>query len=123
MATTDATTTAVPAGPWIELGAPLDVDFAPARAWTERLAPGEERPAHTHRRPWLTVVVSGGRGRSTLADGTATEVELTTGQVKINTLDGGPFRHSMRNIGDTEIVMVGIQLDPPAASGREEQRR
>jgi beta-alanine degradation protein BauB len=102
------------AGPWDELGAPLDLaadgEFDRIRAWTERIGPGEERPAHTHRVPWLTVVVSGGRGRSTLADGTVQEVELTTGQVKLNDLAGGPYRHSMRNVGDTEIVMIGIQL-------------
>jgi hypothetical protein len=101
-------------GPWEELGAPLEVQvsgtFSGVRAWTERLAPGEERPAHTHRIPWLTVVVSGGRARSTSADGTVTDVELTTGQVKFNNLESGPFRHSMRNVGDSTIVMIGIQL-------------
>lgn len=102
------------AGPWEELGAPLDLAadgrFERIRAWTERIGPGEERPAHTHRIPWLTVVVSGGRGRSMFSDGTCKEVELTAGEVKLNDLADGPYRHRMRNIGDTEIVMIGIQL-------------
>lgn len=105
-------------GPWEEIGTPLVVDTSLAKAWVERIPAGATRPLHTHRDPWLTVVISGGRADVLGPDGQRLDtVELTTGQVKLNALPNGrPVRHAMHNTGDSELVLVAVQL-PSQAGG------
>jgi mannose-6-phosphate isomerase-like protein (cupin superfamily) len=112
----------VPSGPWEELGVDLVVDEDQAQSWVERLGPQEERPFHTHRVPWLTIVVSGGRAVSTdHLTGEQTPVELRTGEVKFNPLpEGESTRHALRNVGDTELVLVAVQLSPAPTSPAKE---
>ncbi|MBC9725833.1 hypothetical protein [Streptomyces sp. TRM68367] len=110
-------------GPWEEIGTPLVVDTPHARVWVERIPAGATRPLHTHRVPWLTVVVNGGQADILGPDGHRTgTVELASGQVKLNPLPDGPVRHAMHNTGDGELVLVAIQL--PDATGElvEEQK-
>ena len=99
-------------GPWKELGAELEVDTRDARSWVERIPRGESRPFHTHHRPWLTIVVSGGSAQVSDAEGGEPEdVELVTGTVKFNPLPaGGSVRHALRNTGDTDLVLVAVEL-------------
>ena len=103
------------AGPWAELGTPLLVAEPGVRAWVEVVPPGEERPAHTHRHPWVTVVVSGAAGESYGADGELIGTNtLTTGQVVWNGADKLPFTHHVRNTSDRTLVMVAVELRPPS---------
>ncbi|TDC78868.1 FAD-dependent monooxygenase [Streptomyces hainanensis] len=99
-------------GPWVELGAALEVDAPGARSWVERIPRGEARPLHTHRRPWLTIVVSGGTAQvSGVDDAEPEDVELVTGTVKFNPLPAeGSIRHALRNTGDTDLVLVAVEL-------------
>jgi hypothetical protein len=55
--------------PWQELGTDLLVNEPHVRCWIETVPPGEQRPAHTHRHPWVTIVLSGAHGDSFDADG------------------------------------------------------
>ena len=112
---TNNQTDTAPAGPWHELGLDLVVDRPQVRSWVEYLPIGATRPFHTHRAPWLTVVVSGGRAMVLRSDGAGEELELRTGEVKFNPLaDGEPVRHALRNIGDTDLTLVAVQLDAEA---------
>ncbi|MEV7342863.1 hypothetical protein [Streptomyces sp. NPDC093544] len=107
---------ALPAGPWEELLTPLCLDTPLVKAWVEKVPPGGSRPLHTHRKPWTTVVLHGAKVRSVGADGKVIrEGELPDGIVLYNPADQ-PLCHQMFNTGDTELVMIGIQLEfaPPA---------
>ena len=99
-------------GPWDELGVDLVVDEPRLRGWVEHLPVGASRPAHTHRRPWVTVVVRGGSAEVTDERGARTALDLSTGQVRFNPLDRGtPIRHALRNTGDTDLLLVAIELE------------
>ncbi|GGN59965.1 hypothetical protein GCM10011579_024650 [Streptomyces albiflavescens] len=111
-----------PAGPWEELGAPLCLDTPLVKAWVEQVPPGGTRPLHTHRKPWATVVLSGAKVRSLGADGEVIrEGELPSGVVLFNPAEQ-PLCHQMHNVGETELVMVGLQLEygPPTEAPQED---
>ncbi|WP_052848003.1 cupin domain-containing protein [Streptomyces avicenniae] len=96
--------------PWEELGAALVVDEPGVKCWIETVPPGEARPLHTHRHPWVTVVLSGAHGESLDEHGgVIKKVALETGQVLFN--DGAqlPMRHRVRNLSDRTLVMVAIE--------------
>ncbi|MDT0309592.1 hypothetical protein RM780_21905 [Streptomyces sp. DSM 44917] len=108
--------------PWRELGAEPHVDTPAVTCWVESIPRGETRPFHTHDTPWLTVVVSGGRAQVlTPGGGEPEEVELVTGTVKYNALPpSGRVRHALRNTGETDLLVVAVQLDllPPGGPDR-----
>ena len=97
--------------PWVELGTRLVVDEDYVKCWVETVPPGERRPAHTHRHPWVTVVLSGASGESRDEHGELIkEVTLETGQVLLNGPDRLPLRHFVHNLSDRTLVMVAIEL-------------
>ena len=96
--------------PWEAVGARLVVDEPTVKCWIEEVAPGESRPPHTHRHPWLTVVLAGADGESRTPDGTliaaGTAVE---GPVHFNR-QRLPFSHCMTNTSDRPLKLVAIEL-------------
>ena len=97
--------------PWEDLGVELLVDQPGVRCWIEVVPPGEQRPAHTHRHPWVTVVLSGARGESFTPEGELIKAgELTTGQIVYNDASRLPFRHYTRNTSDRTLIMVAVEL-------------
>ncbi|NYI04295.1 hypothetical protein [Allostreptomyces psammosilenae] len=97
--------------PWDELGVPLMVDERQVKSWREVIRPGETHPTHTHRHPWITVVVSGGTGESWTGDGVLVGVgSLPTGLTRYNGEDLLPRRHFVRNTGGDEVVFVAVEL-------------
>ncbi|WP_035847359.1 cupin domain-containing protein [Kitasatospora azatica] len=102
--------------PWVELGTELLVDQPGLKCWMETVRPGETRPAHTHRHPWVTVVLSGAAGNSLGPDGEVlSKGELTTGQVVFNSGEGLPIRHAVHNTSDRTLVTVAIEIAGPWA--------
>lgn len=100
-----------PSEPWEELGAELLIDEEHVKCWVEVVPPGETRPAHTHRNPWVTVVLSGAHGRSLDEDGELIKVvTLETGQVVYNRGDELPMRHYVHNLSDRTLVMAAVEL-------------
>ncbi|MCD9878933.1 hypothetical protein [Streptomyces guryensis] len=102
--------------PWEAVGARLVVDEPAVKCWIEEVLPGESRPPHTHRHPWITVVLSGADGESRTPDGTliaaGTAVE---GTVRFNQPQL-PFSHCMTNTSDRLLKLVAIELrTAPAA--------
>jgi oxalate decarboxylase/phosphoglucose isomerase-like protein (cupin superfamily) len=109
--------------PWQELGTDLLVNEPHVRCWIETVPPGEQRPAHTHRHPWVTIVLSGAHGDSFDADGRLIKSSrLETGQVIFNPPDRLPYRHFVRNTSQDTLVMVAIEIRDDA-SRHEEQHR
>lgn len=106
----------MPLEPWQELGTDLLIDEEHVKCWVETVSPGEQRPAHTHRHPWVTVVLSGAHGESLDEHGELIKaVTLETGQVVHNRGESLPMRHYVRNLSDRTLVMVAIELRTPAA--------
>jgi hypothetical protein len=97
--------------PWEDLDTELVINTDEVKAWIETVPPGGQRPAHTHRHPWVTVVLSGARGESLDADGNLIKnVAMETGQIVHNTGENLPMRHYVRNLDDHALVMVAIEL-------------
>ncbi|WP_165956027.1 cupin domain-containing protein [Streptomyces hainanensis] len=96
--------------PWQELGTALVVDEPGVRAWIETVPPGQDRPLHTHRHPWVTVVLNGASGESLDEHGDVIrKVALETGQVLYHDAADLPLRHRVRNLSDQTLVMVAIE--------------
>jgi len=107
--------------PWEELGAELIIDEPGVKSWIETVPPGQRRPLHTHRHPWVTVVLSGAAGESRDARGELIKTSaVETGQVLFNRPDPNPMRHCMHNTSDRTLVMVAVELRSPDV---EEEKR
>lgn len=105
--------------PWEELGTELVVDEEYVKCWVETVPPGERRPAHTHRYPWVTVVLSGASGESRTEEHEVIKaVTLETGQVLLNGPDRLPMRHYVENLSDRTLVMVAVELRGPRREGQ-----
>ncbi|NYI04912.1 hypothetical protein [Allostreptomyces psammosilenae] len=108
------------AEPWEELHAPLLVDEPHLKVWLEVVKPGETHPAHTHRHPWVTVVISGGSGESWTSDGELIMAgTLPTGHVQYNGPEILPRRHYVKNTGETEVRMIAVEMRDPASPGEQ----
>ncbi|WP_165914319.1 cupin domain-containing protein [Streptomyces sp. AcE210] len=82
----------------------------------ETVPPGEQRPAHTHRHPWVTVVLAGAHGESSDEGGELIKtVTLETGQAVHNRGESLPMRHNVHNLSDQTLVMFAIELRTPTA--------
>jgi beta-alanine degradation protein BauB len=81
------------------------------RVWTEAIAPGHQQNVHTHRTPYLSVMVTGGRAQVLTADGEVLyDVDRPAGAATWFGPDGLPVTHTLRNIGDTEIRVVVVEV-------------
>jgi len=99
--------------PWIDLGTELVIDQDTVKCWIETVPPGAQRPVHTHRHPWVTVVLAGAAGESLGPDGTVlSRSTVQTGQVSYNGRERIPLQHCVRNTSDSTLIMVAIELRP-----------
>ncbi|MGF1428112.1 hypothetical protein [Kitasatospora sp. LaBMicrA B282] len=106
------------AEPWQELETELVVDQPFVKVWVERVPPGGSRPAHTHRHPWVSIVVSGAEGESRSPDGELlAKGAVSTGDVRFNGPDRLPFSHYLTNTSDRTLVMVAVELRMPEPTG------
>lgn len=94
-----------------QLGEELVLDAAPARVWRDRVRPGETQRLHTHRRPYLAVVVSGSAGRTEDAEGNVlTTPHFSRGDVHFFDESQLPVTHTLRNTGSEDIEVVIVEL-------------
>jgi hypothetical protein len=110
--------------PWVALGTELLVDLPGVKCWQERVEPGQSRPLHTHRHPWVTVVVAGAEGESKDAEGKVlVSGRVAAGTVRYNDVSILPFTHSLTNTSGETLVMVAVELrEPPATPGSSDGR-
>ena len=67
--------------------------------------PGDKEAMHSHS-PFVIYVVSGGKYRSTSADGKSTDIEVNSGDVVWR----DAVTHSVENIGTTEIHAILVEI-------------
>jgi hypothetical protein len=81
------------------------------RVWEDVVAPGAEQPVHTHRSPYLSVMVTDAHAQVVGADGTVLyEVERAAGDTTWFGPDRVPVTHTLRNVGDAEIRVVIVEV-------------
>jgi hypothetical protein len=82
------------------------------RVWDDRAGPGETKHLHVHRRPYITVIITGERGETVGEDGNAQRRfdGLTPGEAHYVGPDELPAVHAMRNTGSTELAVLIIEL-------------
>jgi hypothetical protein len=71
------------------------------RVWDDRARPGEKKPLHVHRRPYVTVVVDGARAENIAEDGSVLRQfdELKPGQAHYVGPVELPLVHALHNTG------------------------
>ena len=93
------------------LGTRLILENNQIRVWEHRVAKGSTGRAHTHRRPYLSVVVRGTTGDTIGPNGELLEkFELQPGNVFWYGPDHLPETHALRNTGEEDVVIVTIEL-------------
>jgi beta-alanine degradation protein BauB len=101
--------------PWESLGVPLLVDRPDVKCWMEVVEPGETRPVHTHRHPWVTVVLEGAAGDLLAPDGSLIQAGRScSGDVGYHGAQELPASHCVRNTSDRRFVAVAVELRNPA---------
>lgn len=101
------------------LGERLLLANARVRVWRDAVAPGAEQPLHTHRRPYLSIVVRGGDGVVVNdAGSTLYELHRAAGDATYFGPDRLPVTHSLRNTGESPLEIVVVELlDASAPDG------
>lgn len=93
------------------LGTSILLENARVRVWEHRVAPGQTGHLHTHRRPYLSVVVRGSAGDTLDAAGEVIDhFVLAPGTPLWYCADDLPETHALRNTGEDEILIVTTEL-------------
>ena len=81
------------------------------RVWLDVVEPGGEQPVHTHRTPYLSIMLTAARAQVVDADGTVLyDVERSPGDATWFGSDRVPVTHTLRNIGDAEIRVAIVEV-------------
>ena len=86
------------------------LDNDQVRIYEATIKVGEKTPEHSHPADEATYVLSGGKIKHTLPDGTTTVEERKTGELRWRT---APVTHVAENVGDTELRFLIIELKKP----------
>jgi hypothetical protein len=94
-----------------KLGSRVLLDNSLVRVWDDRVPVATTQHLHTHRRPYLAVVVNGESAETVDAEGAVLRIlELTPGETYFFGPDDLPVTHALRNTGASEIAVVIIEL-------------
>lgn len=81
------------------------------RVWEDVVAPGADQPVHTHRTPYLSVMLTAARGQVVDPAGVVLyDVERAPGDCTWFGADRVPVTHTLRNLGDAHIRVVVIEV-------------
>ena len=82
-----------------------------ARVWHIRLQPGERLGFHRHVLDYFWSVLTPGRARAHMDDGSTVEHTYTPGETRHETHVAGHFKvHDLENIGDKELVFMTVEF-------------
>ena len=94
-----------------KLGARVLLENDWVRVWDDRVSPGATQDMHTHRRPYLAVVVEGQTGETLDIEGQVMRTfQFTPGETFFFGPEILPVTHALRNTGQNEISVVIIEL-------------
>jgi quercetin dioxygenase-like cupin family protein len=81
------------------------------RIWEIRLKPGERFGFHRHVLDYFWSVVTSGRARAHLDDGSTVEHTYTAGETRHEVHARGHYKvHDLENIGDTELIFTTVEF-------------
>jgi mannose-6-phosphate isomerase-like protein (cupin superfamily) len=81
------------------------------RVWQIRLKPGERFGFHRHVLDYFWSVLTSGRARAHLDDGSTVEHTYTAGETRHETHAGGHSKvHDLENTGDTELIFTTVEF-------------
>ena len=82
------------------------------RVWKDFASPGETKPLHVHRLPYITVVIAGDEADNLGEDGSLLRrfEGLTPGQAHYVGPKDLPAIHALRNTGSSEVTVLIIEL-------------
>lgn len=84
------------------------------RVWEDVVAPGTEQPVHTHRSPYVSVMLQDVHAQVLDADGNPLyDVDRRAGEATWFGPERVPVTHTLRNLGDTEVRVVIVELLSP----------
>ena len=86
------------------------LDNDQVRIYEATIKVGEKTPEHSHPADEASYVLSGGKIKLTLPNGTTRTVERKTGEVRWRS---APETHVAENVGDTELRFLIIQPKKP----------
>ena len=86
------------------------LDNDQVRIFEATIKVGEKTPEHSHPADEATYVLSGGKIKLTLPNGTTSIEERKTGELSWRT---APVTHVAENVGDTELRFLIIELKKP----------
>jgi hypothetical protein len=93
------------------VGTELVSESERVRVWMIRLAPGERIAFHRHVLDYFWTVVTTGRGRQHLHDGTTIDKTYLAGETRHETYQSGEYKiHDLENIGDAELVFTTVEF-------------
>jgi hypothetical protein len=82
------------------------------RVWEDHAEPGQTKPLHVHRRPYITIIIAGERAENVGEDGSVLDRfdGLKPGQAHSLGPDKLPLVHALHNTGSTSISIIIIEL-------------
>ena len=81
------------------------------RIWEIRLKPGERFGFHRHVLDYFWSVVTNGRARAHLDDGSTVEHTYAAGETRHEVHAPGHFKvHDLENIGDSELIFTTVEF-------------
>ena len=81
------------------------------RVWHIRLKPGERMGFHRHALDYFWSVLTVGRARAHMDDGSTVEHTYTPGETRHETHAAGHFKvHDLENIGDSDLVFCTVEF-------------
>ena len=93
------------------VGSNVVLENESVRVWDDRVAPGATQHLHTHRKPYLAVVIEGATAETLNAEGQVTRTfQFTPGETYFFGPDALPVTHALKNTGETEISVVIVEL-------------
>jgi hypothetical protein len=79
--------------------------------WEHVVPAGKTGHSHTHRRPYVSVIVRGGKGETIAPTGEVLDgFDFTPGAIIWVGPDELPATHALRNTGDEDVAIVTIEL-------------
>jgi mannose-6-phosphate isomerase-like protein (cupin superfamily) len=93
------------------VGQKLVSESARARVWHITLKPGERLGFHRHVLDYFWSVLTAGRARAHMDDGSTVEHSYTPGETRHETHAAGHFKvHDLENIGDSELIFCTVEF-------------